>query len=55
METALIGGGIALLVAGGAWLASSLTCFLAPQNETERRLDDEDQMAYLKEYANRGK
>ena len=51
MDAALIGGGIALLVAGGAWLASSLTCYLAPQNRIEREMDDADQLAYLKEYA----
>lgn len=50
MDAALIGGGIALLVAGGTWLASSLTCYLAPQNATERQLDDEDQAKYLEEY-----
>lgn len=51
MEAIVIGGGIALLVAGGAWFASSLTCYLAPQNRIEREMDDADQIAYLKEYA----
>lgn len=55
MEAIVIGGGIALLIAGGAWVASSLTCYLAPQNQTERDLDDADQLAYLKQYAEKHK
>ncbi len=51
MDAVLIGGGIALLIAGAGWFASSLTCYLAPQNQRERDLDDADQIAYLEEYA----
>lgn len=39
------------LILVAMWLATSLTVFLAPQNQLERDMDDADQVAYLKEYA----